>query len=683
MPKPEAPPTDFMAAIRNASAASRGPTTGNGAPLPDQRMEALGLMLDELEKKDPAEYKRLMTELASQMSAGAGKAVAQPPEQGGCTAPREGEIVMPGTSGQVLGKDGKLHKRGGIRAIEVTPTPGFVIKTRDSQQPVPNKIFINVVTSDKIKAMSQRKQLDENGEEQEGVHVPCSINPPREDKDKAGKPCTVYDVMLNTHVLDDIRADLTGGFKQWICSICVEHVERKFKLTGARALDRRFKFPKLHYKGEGVVSTHRIKAPEEQTPSISEVAGGTQSQSKVGKKGNRGKSKKKKGGRQGGAAGGKTRRRAQREDDVPLPYIISCSSGRDVPPDEERKVDPCFGALFGESNSADEHGLGTPYLCPTAVPRWLIVRTTLDRAKESAHEVIKTISVSVSAWTLVIDAQKLGYRRLELPLPLPVLTEAPARSEAPSTQPVVEASFDPTFRVLELRMCVDREAAALLRGDRYNIIESNDSDGNGNGSDRLRWGTMSRDDRLRIATEGLREGEGPDVGSRQWLLAQALKSDNQIPDSSGGEESKVMKSREHERARERRSGNGSDSEDDDLPEDRFHRADIMSRYLIDEKKKSRAKAKEEEREREAKRQSEREKDGLDDLQRMKKQLGIDDAKGKDKDKDKGKDKEHQEESVVLLDDPSLGSGTISMGKGKAKLNVGGIQLENQYYLDLL
>ena len=78
------------------------------------------------------------------------------------------------------------------------------------------------------------------------MHVPCSINPPREGKDKAGASCTVYDVMMNPSVISDVEADLSGGFKRWLTDICVENVERKFGLSGgALALSRAYKYPKV------------------------------------------------------------------------------------------------------------------------------------------------------------------------------------------------------------------------------------------------------------------------------------------------------------------------------------------------------------------------------------------------------------------------------------------------------
>ena len=134
-------------------------------------MEQLGLYLDELEKKDPEQYKALMTKLAASMgaagAAGAGGAgvgggggqgaagmAAMAAAMGGAAAAAKDSVRLPGAGGKVLGQKGVTKSRSAVKAITVTPKPGFVIKTKSGTDAEAKKVFINVVTSDSIKAMS-------------------------------------------------------------------------------------------------------------------------------------------------------------------------------------------------------------------------------------------------------------------------------------------------------------------------------------------------------------------------------------------------------------------------------------------------------------------------------------------------------------------------------------------------
>lgn len=69
---------------------------------------------------------------------------------------------------------------------------------------------------------------------------------------------------------------------------------------------------------------------------------------------------------------------------------------------------------------------------------------------------------------------------------------------------------------------------------------------------------------------------GPDVGSKPWLLAHALGgvSSRQVSSDVNEANIDVRDSRSHEEDTPYREG-------DSLPEDRFHKADIISQHAID------------------------------------------------------------------------------------------------------
>ncbi len=61
-----------------------------------------------------------------------------------------------------------------------------------------------------MKNFSKKKQLDKDGVEQEGISIPISIGPARNELDNAGVSSSAYDVIVNPDVLKDAADDKTG-----------------------------------------------------------------------------------------------------------------------------------------------------------------------------------------------------------------------------------------------------------------------------------------------------------------------------------------------------------------------------------------------------------------------------------------------------------------------------------------
>ena len=102
--------------------------------------------LEELKVKDPEEYKAVMTEL----------------QQAARQAQQGFEPVMPGGDKKLGagGVDSAQQEEG----MEISPTPGFVVKTSNSGG---TKVFINVCHHEALKEPSKKKQLQADGTEQE------------------------------------------------------------------------------------------------------------------------------------------------------------------------------------------------------------------------------------------------------------------------------------------------------------------------------------------------------------------------------------------------------------------------------------------------------------------------------------------------------------------------------------
>ena len=84
-------------------------------------------------------------------------------------------------------------------AEEVVPLPGFVAKTRSATHKG-RKVFINVCQSEHVDKPAPVDDAETAEEVQ--MRIPLSLGPPREDLDKGGDVCTVYDVVFNPEAVE-------------------------------------------------------------------------------------------------------------------------------------------------------------------------------------------------------------------------------------------------------------------------------------------------------------------------------------------------------------------------------------------------------------------------------------------------------------------------------------------------
>ncbi|EGZ26869.1 hypothetical protein PHYSODRAFT_470498 [Phytophthora sojae] len=250
------------------------------APMDDAAMEQYADWLDNLEKTDPEGYKQFIATMQSQLqAAGLGPEHGGGAPQGGAdaalfdmlksTAGARGgaadanspdfKPLFPGD--KVMGEDGLKATPEGMY-IDVKP--GFVMKTNDVKSK--KKVFVNVVYADEIQGFSEKKKLDDEGKEQEGIHVPLSLGAPHEVKDKKGVSSLAFDVAVNTKVVEDCQADKTGAFRNFVCELAIEYIDQKYKIK----LDDRYKLPRLTYRGELPPPKHYIR--KTQAPIIQETA---------------------------------------------------------------------------------------------------------------------------------------------------------------------------------------------------------------------------------------------------------------------------------------------------------------------------------------------------------------------------------------------------------------------------
>ena len=166
----------------------------------------------------------------------------------------------------------------------MTPKPGFTVKTsavkslpagdKGSAFAIPSgqKVFINMTQAEEVAPMSKRVTLDDAGNEVEGLNIPLSMGPIRQDSDRSGAPCAVLDVIVNPGVVSDCLSDTSGRFRHFAVELALQYAERKHGLL----LSAQYKLPKLAYKGrvggELVPQWVRSAAPKPGITAVSSAA---------------------------------------------------------------------------------------------------------------------------------------------------------------------------------------------------------------------------------------------------------------------------------------------------------------------------------------------------------------------------------------------------------------------------
>jgi len=188
--------------------------------------------LEDLQQSNPAEYDLLVQQMQEQRQA-SGKAA------GGAGAGQEGE--------------------------QVVPTPGFVAKTVSATKKG-QKVFINVCHSDHVDPPAPMEEAATAADEVQ-YRIPLSLGPPREDLDKDGAVCTVYDVVFHPEAVENSLK--TQEFRDFVMSLTLHQIEQKFK----DELSSEIKFPKVKGNYKGVAPLPQFMRKKGSPPPRVEPAG--------------------------------------------------------------------------------------------------------------------------------------------------------------------------------------------------------------------------------------------------------------------------------------------------------------------------------------------------------------------------------------------------------------------------
>lgn len=124
----------------------------------------------------------------------------------------------------------------GTQVTFIRPLAGYVVKTSANGV---RKVFVNICSCD---VLEKPTSSPGNG----GGHwsLPHCLSPPRQDYDKAHKPCDVYDVIFHPNVLNLIKHG--PRLKEMVEDTALSMIEKNFNVV----LDKtNLKYPKINFKG--------------------------------------------------------------------------------------------------------------------------------------------------------------------------------------------------------------------------------------------------------------------------------------------------------------------------------------------------------------------------------------------------------------------------------------------------
>ncbi|KAK9364879.1 PIH1 family [Lipomyces kononenkoae] len=149
----------------------------------------------------------------------------------------------------------------------LVPSPGFVVKTSleapttDPQVAAGTKVFLNICSNKRVPEAPGGLDKIEEAILRDDWAIPVIVSSARDDIDKAGSKCLVYDCCVNTKILQ--RALRDANVRIILIESCLEVAEGHAGTT----FSREYKLPKLRWKGPvGVPIVYRNGAAPSKSP---------------------------------------------------------------------------------------------------------------------------------------------------------------------------------------------------------------------------------------------------------------------------------------------------------------------------------------------------------------------------------------------------------------------------------
>ncbi|KAL7702012.1 PIH1 N-terminal domain/PIH1 CS-like domain containing protein [Lotmaria passim] len=157
----------------------------------------------------------------------------------------------------------QVHSDENGQWMFVLPEPGFCIKTNVAGGA---KIFINVCQHVRI-AEPVPMDAGPGSDGEVRYRVPISCGQARPDKDKSGKPCKVYDVIVNPSTIQRCGED--NEFRRFVAALCMQWIKQKSEPTLNAD-----EFRNLNFRCKGTLEPQRIRLstkPKEQNAMGDEI----------------------------------------------------------------------------------------------------------------------------------------------------------------------------------------------------------------------------------------------------------------------------------------------------------------------------------------------------------------------------------------------------------------------------
>lgn len=131
----------------------------------------------------------------------------------------------------------------------VIPEPGFCIKCSGSRG---SKIFINICKHERIAEPIPLEADEQEEDDAIKFKIPLSCGQVRTDNDKSGKPCKVYDVIVNPNTIQRCADD--NEFRRFVAALCMTWIKQKSE-PDLNADE----FKNVNFKCKGVAEAQRIR----------------------------------------------------------------------------------------------------------------------------------------------------------------------------------------------------------------------------------------------------------------------------------------------------------------------------------------------------------------------------------------------------------------------------------------
>jgi len=152
------------------------------------------------------------------------------------------EIKDPANKARYEAEIAQMEEERGMSVVFINPKPGHVLKTRDLASG--SKVFINICSDSNIaKPTSRVERVSGRGQ---GLQwsIPYSQSQPRQDIDKSGETCMVYDVIFHQDSI--YLGERDHRMRNLLHSTALDALEKAFSVRCERT---NLKFPKMKFKG--------------------------------------------------------------------------------------------------------------------------------------------------------------------------------------------------------------------------------------------------------------------------------------------------------------------------------------------------------------------------------------------------------------------------------------------------